>query len=106
MPQTAPKPMKEEEAAESEAVVEVEPPLEHLILDKSVGKYQVVELISFRAKHLRTLEECRHLTQTEVLELAMREVLSGKLSEDELYQELLVAPSSVVKKDDKAAKKK
>ncbi|OIO05328.1 MAG: hypothetical protein AUJ52_13840 [Elusimicrobia bacterium CG1_02_63_36] len=98
--------MKEEEAAESEAVVEVEPPLEHLILDKSVGKYQVVELISFRAKHLRTLEECRHLTQTEVLELAMREVLSGKLSEDELYQELLVAPSSVVKKDDKAAKKK
>lgn len=106
MPQTAPKAMNEEEAAESEAAAQPETPLEHLILDKSVGKYQVVELISFRAKHLRTLEECRHLTQTEVLELAMREVLSGELSEDELYKELLVAPSPNGKKDDKAAKKK
>lgn len=85
----------------------VEKPLEELVLNKSRGKYQVVELISFHAKNLRQQEEFRHLTQTEVLELAMRHVLSGEVSETDLMKKLLAAPSPVGKKDaEKPAKKK
>ncbi len=85
----------------------IEKTLEELILNRTHGKYQVVELISFHAKHLRQLEEFRHLTQTEVLELAMREVLSGTVSEEELLKKLIATPKATGKKDaEKPAKKK
>jgi hypothetical protein len=58
--------------------------LEQLVLDKKAGKYSIVPLISYWAKELRKMEEHRHLTQNEILELAMSEVLSGKVSEKEL----------------------
>ena len=94
--------------SESKEAPALDKTLEELILNKSSGKYQVVELISFRAKYLRQQEDFRHLTQTEVLELAMREVLSGELDENELTKQMLAAPPSTNgKKDaDKLAKKK
>lgn len=94
-----------EEIAETNGVPEVEKPLEELILNKTHGKYQAVELIAFHAKFLRTQEDLRHLTPTELLELAMREVLSGKVDEAELMKKMLAAPP--VKKDaEKNLKKK
>lgn len=68
--------------------------LEQLVLDKRSGKYQVVEKISFWAKELRKLEEHRHLTQTEILELAMTEVLGGKVCEDDLAKKMAEAKAS------------
>lgn len=62
--------------------------VESLILDRATGKYQVVDRISLWAKELRRREENRHLTQTEILDLAMSEVLGGKVSEEELEKRL------------------
>ena len=83
-----------------------ERPLEELILNRSYGKYQVVELISFHAKCLRGQEELRHLTQTEILERAMRDVLSGAVSEEELAKQVLAAPPPSRKDAEKPARKK
>lgn len=83
------------------------PLLEKLILNKRSGKYRVVELISFWAKELRKLEEHRHLTQTEILELAMTEVLGEKISEAELLKKKAAGEAAeAVKKDPLAPKKK
>jgi len=83
------KPAKETEAAAEAAV---EKTLEELVLSKLTGKYQVVDSISNWAKHLRQQEEHRHLTQTEVVELAMREVLSGKVSDKEIAKNTVSTP--------------
>ena len=58
--------------------------LEQLILDRKEGKYRLVELTSYWAKQLRAREEHRHLTQTELLELALQQVLSGEAVEKDL----------------------
>ena len=64
--------------------------LEQMVLDKKSGKYEVVPLIAVWAKDLRKQEEHRHLTQNEILELAMSEVLSGKVSEKDLAKRAIV----------------
>ena len=63
--------------------------LDQLILDRKEGKYGSVALISFRAKELRKLEENRNLTQTDLLERAICDVLGGKVSLDELEKQML-----------------
>lgn len=77
---------KKSHAAAAAAAAKPDPtaPVEKLILDRKFGKYKIVHLISFWAKELRKKEEHRHLNQTELLELAMAEVLGGKVDEDEL----------------------
>jgi len=81
--------------------------LEQLILDKTSGKYEIVEVISYWAKHLRQQEEHRHLTQTEILELAMREVLNGTVSESDLKKKIAAgASSNGSKRDSEKSKKK
>jgi hypothetical protein len=83
--------------------------LSQLVLDRKVGKYKMIERISYWAKELRKQEEHRHLTQTEILELAMSEVLSGKVNEEDLDKKikLAAATNGAVKKeaDKKPAKK-
>jgi len=60
--------------------------------------------MSFWAKELRKLEEHRHLTQTEILELAMHQVLSGKVSDDDLVKKMAEAkPSSGGKESEQGA---
>lgn len=51
--------------------------VEEMILDYSVGKYSAVPLVAFWAKELRRREEHRHLTSNEILDLSLRDVLSG-----------------------------
>lgn len=53
--------------------------LEELILDYPVGKYTAIPMASIWAKELRRRDEFRHLTATEILEMALREVLEGKV---------------------------
>lgn len=53
--------------------------VEQLIADRQVGKYSIVSLASVWAMELRRLEENRHLSQNEILELALRDLLSGKV---------------------------
>ena len=74
----------EKGAAAAEAIT-----LEQLILDKKEGKYGIVALISFWAKELRKQEENRHMTQTDLLEKAMADVLSGGVSSDTLEKRMM-----------------
>lgn len=53
--------------------------LEELILDYLPSKYTAIPLASLWAKELRRREENRHLTATEILELALGDVLGGKV---------------------------
>ncbi len=66
--------------------------LEQMVLDKRSGKYEVVARIAFWAKELRKLEEHRHLTQNDLLERAMEDVLGGRVSEGELIKRIAEAP--------------
>lgn len=62
----------------------VEKTLEELILNFSVGKYTAIPMASIWAKELRRRDEFRHLTSTEILEMALRQVLEGTVGWKEL----------------------
>lgn len=51
--------------------------LEELILNYPGGKYTAIPLAAQWAKALRRREEHRHLTSNEILDLALKDVLSG-----------------------------
>lgn len=91
----------EEEAVEAKGA-----PLEQLILDKEKGKYQSVDLISEWAKELRKLEEHRHLTQAEIIDLAMTDVLSGRIGEKEIRKRQSSSANGAGEEAEKPAKKK
>ncbi|MBI5203214.1 MAG: hypothetical protein HY925_16605 [Elusimicrobia bacterium] len=56
--------------------------IEQLILDQGEGKYGLVPLASTWALVLRRRDENRHLTQPELLDLALRQILTGEIDED------------------------
>lgn len=58
--------------------------LEQLILDRTHGKYTLVSLTSLWALELRRREENRHLTQNELLDAALTDVLTGKVTEEDV----------------------
>ena|SRR6266550_4128105 len=66
---------------ESTAKVEPKAPksLEEMILNYPLGKYSAIPLASLWAKILRRKEEHRHLTSNEILDVALRDVLSGDI---------------------------
>ena len=72
------------EKSKKQEKVEVEKSLEQLILEKGDGKYEIVSVASAWASELHHMEEYRHLTQNELLELALKDVLSGKVEEKEV----------------------
>ncbi len=61
-----------EEAAEPKS-------LDEMILNFPNGKYSAIPLAALWAKVLRRREEHRHLTANEILDLALKEVLSGEI---------------------------
>lgn len=79
--------------------------LEQMVLDKRTGKYGVVAQIAFWAKELRTLEEHRHLTQNDLLERAMEDVLGGSVSEKELLKRIAEAPPAPPAESEEKARK-
>jgi hypothetical protein len=52
---------------------------EELILNFGKGKYSAIPMAALWAKELKKHEENRHLTPAELLDLALREVLGGKV---------------------------
>ena len=69
--------------------------IEELILDYKLDKYAAIPLAAMWAKELRRKEENRHLTANELLELALREVLDGKVNWKNI-QEILAASGAPV----------
>lgn len=53
--------------------------LEEMILNSQSGKYSTIPLAALWAKVLRRREEHRHLTATEILDLALKDVLEGNI---------------------------
>jgi hypothetical protein len=54
--------------------------LENLVLDAMSGKYSIVPLAAGWAKIIRRREENRHLTQNDIIKLALRQVLDGQVT--------------------------
>ena len=54
--------------------------LDCLVLDYQKSKYEVVPLAAQWSKVLRRKEENRHLSPNELMEMAMKDVLSGRVS--------------------------
>ncbi|MFA6093258.1 MAG: hypothetical protein WCU88_13320 [Elusimicrobiota bacterium] len=79
--------------------------LEQLVLDRREGKYGMIAPMSWWAKELRKQEENRHLTQTDIIELAMHEVLSGKVSLKDLEKRMQEAGPAEAAAQDGAAEK-
>jgi hypothetical protein len=68
--------------AKKEAVKDVEivkKTTEELILNFGKGKYSAIPMAALWAKELKRREENRHLTPAEILDLALRDVLGGKV---------------------------
>ena len=68
--------------AKKEAVKEVDnvkKTTEELILNFGKGKYSAIPMAALWAKELKRREENRHLTPAEILDLALRDVLGGKV---------------------------
>lgn len=93
---------KAEDAAEAAKPMS----LDQMVLDKKEGKYRVVELVSFWAKTLRAKEEHRHLTQNEVLELALTQVLSGEVAEKDVEKLKAAAPPTPVATEEEKPRRK
>lgn len=67
--------------AKKEAVKEAAPfkTTEEMILNFPRGKYSAIPMAAIWVKELKKREENRHLTPAELLDLAVREVLGGKV---------------------------
>ncbi|HVC09304.1 MAG TPA: hypothetical protein VNH15_05140 [Elusimicrobiota bacterium] len=66
--------------------------LEELILDYRGEKYAVVPVASAWAKVLRHREENRHLTANQLLEMALKDVLSGEVTWKEVNKATAQTP--------------
>lgn len=64
-------------------------PLEKLLLDRSQKKYNLVPIVSAWAKHLKQGEECKLLPLAQLLDRALRDILTGQAADKELKEALL-----------------
>lgn len=100
-------PTKAKEKADKQAAEEKRAAnLEQLVLDKKEGKYHVVQRVAYWAKQLRGREEHRHLTQNEILELALQQVLAGEVSEKEIDKLMAASPNAGSAEETEKPKKK
>lgn len=95
--------MTKKKDAKEEVVVEAKS-IEELILNFPNGKYSAIPLAAMWAKVLRRREEHRHLTQNEVLELGLKDVLEGKVDWKDVKKAMIDLPAEPV--DPLAALKK
>lgn len=68
--------------------------VEELILDYQGGKYSAIALAALWAKVLRRKEENRHLTASDILDLALRDVLTGSVDWKEAKKAAAELPPS------------
>ena len=69
---------------------------EELILNFGKGKYSAIPMAALWAKELKKREENRHLTPAELLDLALRDVLGGKVDWKDLKKVAAAAEPEVV----------
>jgi len=86
---------KKEAAAKEVPVVKT---TEELMLNFGKGKYSAIPLAALWAKELKKREENRHLTPAEILDLALRDVLGGKVGWKDLKK--VVAAADAAPKDE------
>lgn len=77
-----------EEAAEPKSI-------EELILNSPTGKYSTIPLAAMWAKVLRRREEHRHLTSNEILDLALKDVLEGRVDWKDVKKAMAEQPAEV-----------
>ncbi|OGS41181.1 MAG: hypothetical protein A2506_00775 [Elusimicrobia bacterium RIFOXYD12_FULL_66_9] len=65
---------------------------EELMLNFGKGKYSAIPLAALWAKELKKHEENRHMTPADILDLALRDVLGGKVGWKELKKASSDAP--------------
>ena len=68
--------------------------VDEMILNYPNGKYSAIPLAALWAKVLRKKEENRHLTPAELLDLALKEVLSGEVSWKDVKKAMAAASDS------------
>ena len=90
--------MTKKEAAKD--VPEIKKTTEELILNFGKGKYSAIPMAALWAKELKKHEENRHLTPAELLDLALREVLGGKVDWKDLKKAASAAGEELEKKAD------
>lgn len=69
---------------------------EELILNFGKGKYSAIPMAALWAKELKKHEENRHLTPAEILDLALRDVLGGKVDWKDLKKVAAAADADAV----------
>jgi DNA-directed RNA polymerase subunit K/omega len=94
---------KKQEPDNGEA--EPEQSLEQLILDRKRDKYSLVSLSSLWALELRRREENRHLSQTEILDIALRDLMSGKVKPEQVEKAAAAAAALAARPADGKEKK-
>lgn len=60
--------------------------IEKLICDYDGSKYEVTMLAMKWARHIKKLEEYKSLPMADIIEVAIRDILSGKISSDEVFK--------------------
>jgi hypothetical protein len=88
---------KEKAAPEAEVVKTVD----EMILNSASGKYSSIPLAALWAKVLRKREENRNLTPAELLDLSLKDVLSGSVDWKDLKKAMAAAQDSAEPADEK-----
>lgn len=97
-------PKKKEDA---KAIAELKAlPLEELVLDKAKEKYLLVPLAAEWAKELKKSEEFRHMTQNEILDKSLEDVISGAITWEKLKKVAAASAANGSEGEEEAAKKK
>jgi hypothetical protein len=68
--------------------------VDEMILNYPNGKYSAIPLAALWAKILRKREENRHLTPAELLDLALKDVLSGSIDWKDVKKAMSAASES------------
>ncbi|MBI3563787.1 MAG: hypothetical protein HY079_01165 [Elusimicrobia bacterium] len=92
--------MSKKEAAK-DAAEAAKKTTEELILDFGKGKYSAIPMAALWAKELKKREENRHLTPAELLDLALREVLGGKVGWKDLKKVAAAVEAETVEAETK-----
>ena len=73
---------------------------EEMILNFPRGKYTAIPMAAIWVKELKKREENRHLTPAELLDLAVRDVLGGKVDWKDLKKAAATQGEAPPKKED------
>src|SRR5579885_2883297 len=87
--------MSKKESAKSKEAAAEPRSLDEMILNFPNGKYSAIPLAAMWAKVLRRREEHRHLTANEVLDLALKNVLSGEVDWKDVKKAAAALPPEI-----------